>query len=507
MRRLIVILGIPIDDLNMDQALDRIEEFIQVGRSTGKTHQITTVNADFVVKAMKDPELRYLLQEADMSTADGMPLVWGSRLLGVNLEDRVAGADMVPALAERAAKNGRSIYFLGAAPGIAAQAANMLQDQNPGLKVAGVKSPPYTSVIDMDHGIIDEIKAADPDVLLVAFGNPKQEKWIGMYGRELGVPVMIGIGGTLDFITGNTKRAPEWMQQAGLEWVHRLASEPRRLWKRYAVDLVHFGTFFLRQWWAMRKGNVPTAVLPDTDLLLVEGTAILNVQGKMMVGEYESFTDTAQEALANSSHIIVNLAHAEFLDSSMIGALVGLAKQARDAGGDVLLAAIPPTIMQTLALLRLDQFFIIVDDVNAGMAYTFGIEKTAVSLPPEQSLSSSGGSYPVQEIASPVKILDAEWAVFQAPRRLDAMTAPDLVQNCSELLLNNPHLILDLSDTTLLASAGLAALAKINRVADENNGELRVTNCSDDVMRVIKMVRFDKVLSLYSDVDEAVKAS
>ena len=505
MRRLIVILGIPIDDLNMDQALDRIEEFIQVGRSTGKTHQIATVNADFVVKAMKDPELRYLLQEADMATADGMPLVWGSRLLGVNIEDRVAGADMIPALAERAAKNGRSIYFLGAAPGIAAQAATMLQDQNPGLIVAGVKSPPYTSVIDMDPAIIEEIKAADPDVLLVAFGNPKQEKWIGMYGRELGVPVMIGIGGTLDFITGNTKRAPEWMQKSGLEWIHRLVSEPRRLWKRYAVDLVHFGTFFLRQWLAMRKGNVPTAVLPDTDLLLIEDTAILNLQGKLMVGEYETFNDASQDALVNTSHIIVNLEHAEFLDSSMIGALVGLAKQARDAGGDVLLATIPPTIMQTLTLLRLDHFFVIVEDVNEGMAYTYGGEQvTAVAPPPEQP-TPVNVSYQVQEIEVPVKTQLSEWVVYQTPRRLDAMTAPDLTETCSEMLLTTPYLILDLADTILLASAGLAALAKINRTAAEQNGELRVVNCSEDVMRVIKMVRFDKILALYTDIDEAVK--
>ncbi|MBE2220080.1 MAG: WecB/TagA/CpsF family glycosyltransferase [Anaerolineae bacterium] len=505
MRRLIVILGIPIDDLNMEQALDRIEEFIQVGRSTGKTHQIATVNADFVVKAMKDPELRYLLQEADMATADGMPLVWGSRLLGVTLEDRVAGADMVPALAERAAKNGHSLYFLGAAPGIAAQAATMLQDQHPGLIVAGVKSPPYTSVIDMDPGIIDEIKAANPDVLLVAFGNPKQEKWIGMYGRELGVPVMIGIGGTLDFITGNTKRAPEWMQRAGLEWLHRLLNEPRRLWKRYAVDLVHFGTFFLRQWWAMRKGNVPTAVLPDTGLLLVEDAAVLNLQGKMMVAEYEAFNQVSQEALAYTSHIIVNLARAEFLDSSMIGALIGLAKQARDAAGDVLLAAVPPTIMQTLSLLRLDQFFVIVADVNEGLAYSFGEVETAVTIQPPPTTIANNGAHQATDTEAPAKALDADWIVYQAPRRLDAITAPDLTEACCELLASNPYLILDLSETTLLASAGLASLAKINRTAAEQNGALRVTNCSEDVMRVIKMVRFDKILTLYTDVDEALK--
>lgn len=114
MRKLLVILGVPIDNLTMAEALDRCDEFIAEGRATGRLHQIATVNADFVVNALHDPELRRILQEADMATADGMPLVWASRLLGGPLPGRVTGADMVPALAERAAQRGYSIFFLGA---------------------------------------------------------------------------------------------------------------------------------------------------------------------------------------------------------------------------------------------------------------------------------------------------------------------------------------------------------------------------------------------------------
>ena len=116
MRKLVVVSGLPIDDLNMEEALDRLEDFVKIGRETGKTHQVATVNADFVVKAGHDPELRYLLQDADMATADGMPLVWGARLLGVSLEGRVAGSDMIPALAERAAKKGILFTFLAQPP-------------------------------------------------------------------------------------------------------------------------------------------------------------------------------------------------------------------------------------------------------------------------------------------------------------------------------------------------------------------------------------------------------
>lgn len=501
MRRLIVILGVPIDDLNMAETLDRLDEFVRVGRETGKGHQVATVNADFVVKAMADPELRYLLQEADLATADGMPLVWGARLLGVNLEGRVAGADMIPALAERAAEKGYSIYFLGAAPGIAVRAAEILKEQYPGLIVAGVHSPPYSSVIDMDPAIIEEIKAARPDILLVAFGNPKQEKWIGMYGRDLAIPVMIGVGGTLDFITGNTKRAPEWMQRAGLEWLHRLLMEPRRLWRRYAVDMVGFGTFFLRQWWVMRRGNAPTTILPKTDLVIVNDTAVLHVEGHLTVANYDDFNKKAQEALAITPYVLVDLADAVFLDSSVIGSLVGLTKQARDAGGELWLAAAPPTIQQTLALLRLDRFFVMVEDSSRGLAL-----KQSLAQQPQGGALADLQVLPayLEQDDTAVQVAEAAWTVLKAPRRMDATTAPEMAETCATLLESNPRVVLDLSETVLLASAGLAVLAQMNRIAHERSGELRVANCSKDVLRVIEMVRFDKILALYNDVPAAM---
>ena len=208
MRKLLIILGIPIDDLTMPEALERLDDFIRIGRATGRSHQVATVNADFVVKALDDPELRGILQEADMATADGMPLVWGARLLGVDLAGRVTGADMVPALAERASEKGYRMYLLGAAPGVAARAAEILQARHPALQIVGVASPPYGSILEMDPAIVNGVRTARPDILLVAFGNPKQEKWISMHSRTLSVPVMIGVGGTLDFIAGVTRRAP-----------------------------------------------------------------------------------------------------------------------------------------------------------------------------------------------------------------------------------------------------------------------------------------------------------
>lgn len=367
MRKLLIILGTPIDDVNMDEALKRMEAFIATGRATGKGHQIATINADFVVKSLQDAELRRILQEADMATADGMPLVWSARLLGAPMEGRVTGADMVPALAQRAAQKGYSIYFLGAAPGVAEKAARILQQQYPTLKIAGIASPSAAAVESGDPAVVAACKAAKPDILLVAFGNPKQEKWIYRHAQELGIPVMIGVGGTFDFIAGVTKRAPGWMQQCGLEWSYRLIQQPGRLWKRYMTDLFGFGYFFLWQWWMMRRQGEASPVLPTSELLTVSETVIMNVKGRLDRSNQGSFAEKAYRALAEQPYLIINLGQTDFLDSSAIGTLVALCKQAREKGGNLWLTNLPATIQQVISLLRLDQFFAICSSVEEAL--------------------------------------------------------------------------------------------------------------------------------------------
>ena len=338
-----------------------------------------------------------------MATADGMPLVWGARLLGVPMEGRVTGADLVPALAQRCAEKSYTMYLLGAAPGVAAQAGAVLQRYNVGLNIVGTFSPPYGSIMDIDQAILDDIKAAKPDVLLVAFGNPKQEKFIGMYGRELGVPVMIGVGGTLDFIAGITRRAPEWMQKTGLEWIYRLAQEPRRLWKRYIHDLAGFSSFFIQQWWAMRRGRTVETVLPSTDMVQIDNTVILSPQGRLDLNNSQSFAEKAQQAISTGRQVIVNMSGLTFIDSAAIGSLVGLTKVARDSGQELYLASVPETIQKTFDLLRLNNFFAIVPDIDSGFA--------------AQSV----------RIEPPIRMPNGDGNVILVPRRLDAESAPIIV--------------------------------------------------------------------------------
>jgi N-acetylglucosaminyldiphosphoundecaprenol N-acetyl-beta-D-mannosaminyltransferase len=486
MRKLAVILGTPIDDLNLAEALDRIEQMVLAGRASGRVHQVATVNADFVVQALFDPELRYLLQHADLLTADGMPLVWGMRLLGISLPGRVTGADLVPALAQRAAQRGLSIYFLGGEPGVAARAADLLKSKYPELQVAGVHSPSHSSVLDMDTSFLEEIRSAGPDILLVAFGNPKQEKWIGMYGRRLGVPVMIGVGGSLDFIAGQTRRAPEWMQRSGLEWVFRLLHEPRRLFRRYAVDLAVFSSYFLRQWWAMSP-PVSSRLLPSADFEIIQDRVILKLRGYINKDWLDVLNQVEQKALMYSPHLLADLAGVEFLDSAAIGHLLELGNQACLAGGQLSLSAVPHRILKVLKLLKLESLFPIYSNVEA---YLSAETTKAFSAAPNLQIPSLKN--------------DKLWTVLKAPRVLDASSSQDFLETGTQMLACNPYIICDLSETIFLASAGLAALDSLRKISLQFNGEFRVVVRSKDTLRVIKLARFDHVLPLYGSFSQAI---
>lgn len=240
----IELLQIPFDRVTMKGALSRIDEMV-TARSPSF---IATANVDFLVQARSDGELRSVLHRADLVVCDGKPLVWLSRLLGKALPERVAGSDLVPRLLETSEQNGWSVYFLGGREDVLEQAVHKTSLKHAGLKIAGAYSPPFAPLAKMNHDdICERIREAKPDILLVSFGCPKQEKWIARHYAKLHVPVSIGVGATIDFLAGSMKRAPKWMQQSGMEWVFRLLQEPRRLLKRYATDLVVFGVAALNE--------------------------------------------------------------------------------------------------------------------------------------------------------------------------------------------------------------------------------------------------------------------
>jgi N-acetylglucosaminyldiphosphoundecaprenol N-acetyl-beta-D-mannosaminyltransferase len=227
------IAGVEFDALTEEQVVVRVMEGLRIGRGGW----IVTPNVDICRKVNRDPEARALVGRASIVVADGMPLVWASRLGGEPLPERVTGASLIFSLSAAAAADGRSVYLLGGEPGVPDKAAAELVSLSPALRVAGTEAPPPGFGLDW---VRERLAAARPDIVFAGLGFPQQERVIAAVAPGLPGTWFVGCGAAIPFAAGVLRRAPEWIQQAGLEWAWRLASEPRRLFRRYLVQDLPF---------------------------------------------------------------------------------------------------------------------------------------------------------------------------------------------------------------------------------------------------------------------------
>jgi exopolysaccharide biosynthesis WecB/TagA/CpsF family protein/anti-anti-sigma factor len=411
----ISILGVRFDNVTISETLDRIETMI----ASRRPHYVVTANVDFVVQAQTDIELRRIFFEAHLVLCDGTPLVWASRLLGNPLRERVAGADIVPLLIERAEQKSYRLFFLGAAPESIERAVANMRNRHPGLNICGFYSPPFNQLLEMNHDEIRKrILEAQPDILLVSLGCPKQEKWVAMNYRTLGVPVTIGVGATIDFLAGQVRRAPVWMQRSGLEWIFRLLQEPRRLYRRYSKDIWVFGRRLSFQLWQLRPRKTvcsvpkahPTVVQPSnvertasaalstspTNDVCPEGASELSVPKghskiaqRFNVGKGASeispegtaettdnegatlpfpavFDHRAAEALTTlftnllnrADDCFLDLSNVQLIDSTGVAVLMSLQQQLATQNRHLVLLAPTPAVTRAFAFKRLENFFL-----------------------------------------------------------------------------------------------------------------------------------------------------
>lgn len=235
--------GLDFDPLSEKQVVGQIIE----GLAEGRGGRIVTANIDVCHRVSKDQTAYDLVREASMVVADGMPVVWAARLSGHPLPERVTGSSLIYVVSAAAARHGRSVYLLGGEPGVAERAATELARRFPGLRVAGTDAPP--AGFETRPGELaaarSRVTAARPDVVFVGLGFPKQERVIAQIVPGLPGTWFIGCGAAIPFAAGALPRAPRWMQQAGLEWAHRLVTEPRRLFRRYLVDDLPFAVRLL----------------------------------------------------------------------------------------------------------------------------------------------------------------------------------------------------------------------------------------------------------------------
>jgi N-acetylglucosaminyldiphosphoundecaprenol N-acetyl-beta-D-mannosaminyltransferase len=266
LRNTIQLGGLPIDRLTQHTALDAIASLIAAQRGGF----VVTPNLDHIALARGDQHLRAAYQDAALSLADGQPLVWGSRLLGTPLPERVAGADLLAPLFARAEQEGWRVFLLGGQEDVSRRAKRMLRARHPRLRLVGRDASywsPRSTALPENEPTVRAVQRARPDVVIVAYGCPKQERWMHRHAAHLGSAVCLGLGGSLDFYVGAVRRAPAWMSRSGIEWMYRLAQEPRRMAVRYLWRDPQVVPALLFDALAQRIGMAPAVPVRDTPRL------------------------------------------------------------------------------------------------------------------------------------------------------------------------------------------------------------------------------------------------
>ena len=346
-------MGLPLANVTAKEAVNEIERLIL----SGGAHQVATANLDFWLNSLKDVHLHRIIAGCSLVLADGMPLVWISRLLGKPLKERVSGADVVPMLAELSARKGYGIYLLGGRDGVAERAKELLEKQYPGVNIVGHHAPPLADLERMDHGdALDRIRAAKPDILMVAFGNPKQEKWIRMHAKRLGVPVSIGIGGSLDMLVGDVHRAPVWMQRTGLEWLGRCLQEPSRLVPRYYRN---FSGLALRLPLALAASVMqrPYRGASVVNRTSDPGMVHLEIQGSLVASTADAIDRAVTSCIQDGQLLVAHMQDMEYASPEGIGALLDARQRMLNSGLSLSLAGVPTRIKMLFAAWCIEPLF------------------------------------------------------------------------------------------------------------------------------------------------------
>ncbi|MFO1460147.1 MAG: WecB/TagA/CpsF family glycosyltransferase [Verrucomicrobiota bacterium] len=476
----IAILGVPFDNVTMDETVEIIAEMI----ASREPHYLATANVDFVVQASADVELRRILFDAHLVLCDGMPLVWASRKLGNPLPGRVTGSDLVPRLLAEAEVRGWRVFFLGGTAESVQKAAENTQLRHPALQLVGAYSPPFKPLLEMDHDdILRRVTQARPDLLFVAFGCPKQEKWINMHYRSLGVPVSVGVGATIDFLAGTFRRAPRWMQRTGTEWLFRMLQEPRRLLRRYGHDSVVFSRAILNQVRELRDRPGRPEDLPQSTPRLEpvrasdRGPRIVSAPVRLDAAGAAVILNDWIDALGAGS-VVVDCARTTFVDSTGVGLLVRLRKRARELSREFRIAAAPPPMLRAMQLMKLDSFFEFAPDVPAAVRQIAGQPDGA---PPARVTRASNGSGEHLQWQGDITAATVQAISEPAESRLSAIPP-------------GTEVVIDLSGVPFADSSGVGFMVRLKKRAWQRGVKVTYASPTAAVSNVLRLTRLEEYL-------------
>lgn len=472
-----MIFGVPFHNVDFDEAV----EWVVARARSGRPANIATANLDFVTKAWNDPELQRLLIDADLVIADGFPIVKLSPFFGPRLKGRVTGSDLLPMLAERAAREGLGVYGLGSADGVAKKALEVLKTRHPELKITGAYAPRFAPLLEMDHrDILRRLENAKPDILFVALGVPKQDKFISMHVRDWNVPVSIGVGGALDFITGKQKRAPVWMQRLHLEWFWRMCFNPKRLFTRYIANIRFLLSACRHMWLIHRMPDKPGGFQP---LDQAAGEQFKNM-GAMVEPFQKLDSEDAVHLFVDrlstvaSGNIILDIHPVPWLDSLELGALLEVNKRCRAKGGRLILYAPRPKVRRLLETCRLTDYFDTatrIDDI--------------VSILQNLTEHRDGGTAYEEGLLK-----------LDLPMELTAATLPDFEKQAEFIHheLKEQGILktvsVDAAQLDFIDSSGLGFLIALKKVTQDEGVSMSIANLSPRPRRTFEIARVDKVL-------------
>jgi len=440
----IAILGVPFDNVNLAGTLALAGGMI----ASGQPHYATIVGMDFLASALEDVELRRILFDAHLVLADDKAIVWASKILGNPLPENVTVPNLIPQLLAQAEQKSWRVFLLGGDEAV----AEKIRARHPKLQLVGACLPPEKPLLEMDHAdILHRLREAKPDILLVAFGSPKQEKWINMNYREAGVPFVLGAGVSFNFLTG--------------------VGRPQKSGGK------KFGKFIaavLRQSWRLRaKKSVPPIaeanVIPDP-----LGNLVIRAPARLGAAETQAAQAEWLRAVENS-HVMFDLTDTVFADSTGIGALIRLRKRARELGWQFFLIAPRPPVKAALKMMKLDEFF----TVQASLA---GARILMVSAAGAPAVTSG-----VQE-----KELQIRWS-----GEVTALNALELgVHTESELSQVTPgmNVVIDLSRVTFVDSTGIGLMVRFKKNLKRRDINLRFAGVSASVRNVIRQTRLEEFL-------------
>jgi len=473
----LVIFGVPFHNVTFAEVVDWVADRVRSGQPT----HIATANLDFVTRAWHDPELQRLLIDADLVIADGFPIVKLSPFFGPKLKERVTGSDLTPMLAERAAAEGFRVFGLGSSDGVAKRALEILKERYPRLKIAGTYAPPFAPLLEMDHReIMQRLDQANPDILFVAFGAPKQEKFIGMHMLDWRVPVSIGVGASLDFIVGTQRRAPVWMRRLYLEWLWRICSHPRRLFSRYTANVRFLFSATRQMFMIHHMPDRPVSFQPledsETERLAALGATVERFQNLDTEEAARQFVERLVQAETGS--IVLDIHPIPWLDSRELGALLESSKRCRANGRRLILYAPRPKVRRLLETCRLADYFDTATQMDELVAILGKLEVHCTG-----SAAYEAG---VLTLELPMELTAATLPVFEKQA--------EVVRH--ELKKENPpgKVVVDASLLDFIDSSGLGFLIALKKAAQEKGVAMPIENLPEKPRRTFEITHVDKVL-------------